>query len=167
MTDTNPTIKCKKCGNTFEPDMKTKKTWLCSSCQAKNPNLKRHYRSVADLCILGLIGTAIVVAIVFSKTGLSLGVMLSVAHGVLLLVTIVFVYKSKTPWSDSIAKTLIWIVFGLALLFNVVVPLVLTGRLNIPAIIIYALVFPYLFWLNAQASKCTAGGALEVPTNKE
>src|SRR2546427_11225554 len=100
MGEANPTIKCKKCGVTFEPDLKTKGTWRCPSCQAKNPNLKRHYRSVADLCILGLIVTLIVVAVGYANAGLNLGVLLSAAHAVLLLVTIVFVYKAKTPWAD-------------------------------------------------------------------
>ena len=161
MSQTNPAIRCKKCGMTFEPDVKTKGTWPCPSCQTKNPNLKRHYRSVADLCILGLIITLLVVVFVVRSAGLNLGVLLSAAQAVLLLVTIVFVYKSKTPWADSTAKTLIWVVFGLALLLNVVTPFMLAGRLNIPAIIVYAAVFPYLLWLNVQAGKCTAS---EPPT---
>jgi len=164
MTNINSTIKCKKCGNTFQPDIKTKDVWVCPNCQTKNPNLKRHYRSVADLCIIGLIVTIIIVAIAFSNVGLTLGVILSGAHAILLLVTIIFVYKSKAPWSDNVAKTLIWTVFGLALLFNVAGPL-LAGRLNIPAIIVYALVFPYLFWLNGQANKCTPSKPPEVPVN--
>jgi hypothetical protein len=147
--------------------MKTRGPWPCPSCQAKNPNLKRHYRSVADLCILGLIVTGIVVAVGLNKAGLTLGVMLSAGHAILLLVTIVFVYKSKTPWADSTAKALIWTVFGLALVFNVVLPLALAGTLNIPALIVYALVFPYLFWLNSQAGKCTAFEAPPLPANKE
>ncbi|MDA1106648.1 MAG: hypothetical protein O2855_08690 [Planctomycetota bacterium] len=167
MNKTAPTIKCKKCDNTFQPDMKTKGPWLCPACQAKNPNLKRHYRSVADLCILGLIVTAIVVAVGFSKAGLNLGVILAAAHAVLLLVTIVFIYKSNTPWTDGTAKALIWAVFGLALVFNVVLPLVLSGTLNIPAIVVYALVFPYLIWLNSQAGKCTASGAPPLPEKQE
>lgn len=163
MSQANPVIKCKKCGITFEPDMKTKGTWPCPSCQTKNPNLKRHYRSVADLCILGLIITLLVVVFGVANTGLNLGVLLSAAHAVLLLVTIVFVYKSKNPWADSTAKTLIWVVFGLALLFNVATPLMLAGRLNIPAIIVYAVVFPYLFWLNVQAGKCTSSESPALP----
>jgi hypothetical protein len=155
MSDSDLAIKCKKCGGTFQPDMKTKGAWSCPNCHAKNSNLKRHYRSVADLCILGLIATVIFLLIGFNKRGLDLGVVLSTAHAILLLVTIVFVYKSKAPWKDATAKTLIWVVFCLALLFNVVVPLLTIGILNIPALVIYAIVFPYLFWLNAQASKCT------------
>ena len=154
--DDTPAIKCKKCGNTFEPEVKTKGPWVCPSCQTKNPNLKRHYRSVADLCILGFIFTVIAVAVGFGATGVNLGVLLSAGHAVLLLVTIVFVYKSKAPWTDGIAKALIWTVFGLALVFNVMLPLILAGRLNVPAIVVYALVFPYLFWLNSQAGKCMA-----------
>ncbi|MCG2681029.1 MAG: hypothetical protein L6455_13860 [Kiritimatiellae bacterium] len=156
MNDILPTVKCKKCGNAFQPDMKNKGPWSCPACQAKNPNLKRHYRSVADLCILGLIVTAIIVAVGFSKAGLTLGVILSAGHAILLLVTIIFVYKSRTPWTDATAKALIWTVFGLALVFNVVFPLIFAGTLHIPFIIVYALVFPYLFWLHSQAGKCTA-----------
>ena len=141
---------------TFEPDVKTKGTWPCPSCQTKNPNLKRHYRSVADLFILGLIITLLDVAFGVKSAGLNLGVLLLAAHAILLLVTIVFVYKSKTPWADSTAKTLIWVVFGLALLSNVASRLMLAGRLNIPAIIAFAVVFSYLLWLNVQAGKCTA-----------
>jgi hypothetical protein len=161
MSPANPTIKCKKCGMIFEPDVKTRGPWLCPSCKTKNPNLKRHYRSVADLCILGFIFTLIMIAVGFANGGLNLGVLLSALHAVLLLVAIVFVYKSKAPWADSTAKTLVWVVFGVALLFNLVIPLLRAGRLNIPAVIVYALVFPYLFWLNAQAGRCTA---FESPT---
>lgn len=165
--DMIPSIKCKKCGNAFQPNMKTTETWPRPSCKAKNPNLKRHYRSVADLFILGLIVTAIVIAVGFSEAGLNLGMILSTGHAILLLVTIVFVYKSKTPWADSAAKALIWTVFGCALLFNVMIPLALAGRLNIPAIIVYALVFPYLFWLNSQARKCLVPEAPPLPANEE
>ena len=161
MTELLPIIKCKKCGDSFQPDMKSKKDWFCPSCQTKNPNLKRHYRSVADLCIIGLVISAIVIAVGFRKTGISLGIILSIAHSTLLLVTIVAVYKSKTPWTDSIAKMLIWIVFGLALLFNVGIPLILTGALNIPSIIIYALIIPYLCWLNTIAGKCSVSESKE------
>jgi hypothetical protein len=164
MSQAKPAIKCVKCGMIFEPDVKTKGTWPCPSCQTKNPNLKRHYRSVADLCILGLLISLLVLVFGVKNAGLNLGALLSAAHAVLLLVTIVFVYKSKTPWADRTAKTLIWVVFGLALLFNVATPLMLAGRLNIPAIIVYVVVFPYLFWLNVQAGKCTAS---EPPTLPE
>ena len=149
-------IKCKKCGSIFQPDAKTKAAWTCPRCDAKNPNLKRHYRSVADLYVLGLIIMTIMVVVGFNEAGLTLGVILSAADAVLLAATIVFVYKSNAPWSDAAAKTLIWIVFGVALFFNVVIPMVFVAKLNIPALMIYALVSPYLFWLNSQATKCTA-----------
>ena len=162
MSEANPTIKCRKCGMTFAPDVKTIEAWHCPNCNAKNPNLKRHYRSVADLFILGLIIELIVIAIVFINSGLTLGMVLTVLHAVLLFVTIVIIYKSKTPWADNAAKTLIWIVFGLAFFFNVVVPFIFARKLNIPFIIVYVIIFSYLFWLNAQARKCTA---LEPPMN--
>lgn len=118
--------------------------------------MKRHYRSVAYLCILGLIFTAIGAAVVATKAGLNLAVLVMGTDAVLLLVTIIFVYKSKAPWADPAAKTLIWIVFGIALFLNLALPLVMSRRLNFPALVIYVLIFPYLFWLNGVAAKCTA-----------
>ena len=154
MSPANPAVKCKKCGVIFEPDMKSKGKWPCPSCQTKNPNLKRHYRAVADLCIIGLAIMLILAVVRIEDAGLDVLVLLWAADAVLLVVTIVLVYKSKAPWADNRVKTLIWVVFGVALLCNVVLPLILLGRLNIPAIIIYAVVFPFLLWLNAQAGKC-------------
>lgn len=166
MSDT-PAIKCKKCGHIFQPDMKTRKPWDCPSCHKKNPNLKRHYRSVADLFILGFIITAITIGMGINKEGLSLGYLLAAGHSGLLLVTIVFIIKSKTPWTDRVAKALIWTVFGLAIIFNLVLPLLLDGALNIPAIVVYGLVILYLVWLNLQAAKCTVSGAFPLPVKEE
>jgi uncharacterized membrane protein len=167
MSQANTAIKCRKCGMAFEPDMKTKGKWPCPSCQTKNPNLKRHYRAVADLCILGLAITLIGFVVWIKEAGLNLFALLWAADAVLLLVTIVFVYKSKAPWADNRAKILIWVVFGVALLCNVGVPLILSGELKIPAIIVYAVVFPYLFWLNMQAGKCTVSEPPKPPAATE
>lgn len=155
MNGINPVIKCKKCGNVFEPDMKTRGVWKCPLCLAQNPNLKRHYRSVADLFILGLIFTGSAIAVGFAAVGLSLGVILLSLHSLLLLTGILCVYRSATPWTDRTVKTLIWVVFGLAALINLVLPLVLYGRLNTISLAIYAIIFPYLFWLHAPAGKCS------------
>lgn len=155
MSNSNPTIKCKKCGAIFQPDVKTRGAWICGSCRRKNPNLKRHYRSVGDLCVLGFVVTVIFLLVGLTKRGLDLAVFLSVADAVLLLVTIVVIYRSATPWADTTVKVLIWVVFGLAFGFNVAVPLLLSGVLNIIALAIYAMIFSYLFWLNAQAARCT------------
>ena len=167
MINAQPVIKCKKCGTPFKPDMKAKEAWPCPSCQAKNPNLKRHYRSVADLCVLGLIATAAVVAVRLSRAGLNLSVVLTAGQGVLLLVTIVFVYRSQSPWTDRTAKTLIWSVFSLAFLSNVLAPFVLIGLrclpVVIPFLVVYAVVFSYLFWLRSQAVQCTVSGSPDLP----
>ena len=156
MNDTNPIIKCKKCATKFEPDMKTSKSWFCPACQTNNPNLKRHYRSVADLYIIGLIFTLIGIILKLSKVGLTIDVILMTGHAILLLVTIVTVYKSRTPWTNNTVKLLICTVFGIVMLLNVVLPLVLFGFLNFPAIVVYTIVFWYLYWLHIQTNKCTA-----------
>jgi hypothetical protein len=147
--------------------VKTRRAWRCPSCQANNPNLKRHYRSVADLCILGLIFTIILAAVRFNEQGVDFGLIASATHTVLLLVTIILVYKSKAPWKDTPAKTLIWVVFGLAVLFNVLIPLLFAGMLLIPLIIVYAIIFPYLFWLNSQATRCTAPEPPPIPVEEQ
>jgi hypothetical protein len=52
---------------------------------------------------------------------------------------------------------MIWLVLGSATILNIILPLALTGKLNIPATVIYAvIIFPYLLWLGTQANKCTA-----------
>ena len=56
----------------------------------------------------------------------------------LLVVASVAIYMSKAPWADPIAKLLIWIVFGLAFVSNVILPLLLAGRLNIVFVVLDA-----------------------------
>ena len=82
MTDTSSTMKCKNCRQVFHPDLHTKGAWLCPNCQVKNPNLRRHYRSIAGLCILGFIVTAIAAVIGFRQAGMTVGAALSTAHAV-------------------------------------------------------------------------------------
>ncbi len=155
MDNSNPMIRCKKCGATFEPDVMCHKVWMCPSCHAKNPNLKRHYRSVADVCILGFVATVVFLIFSVKERGIDVGIVLSSAHAVLLLVTIIWVYKSNASWKDAVAKTLIWTVFVLTLSFNAVIFLLFAGWLSIPILLVYAIVFSYLFWLQRQANKCT------------
>lgn len=150
-----PTIRCKKCGTVFPPDLKTKGVWVCPSCQGKNPNLRRHYRSVADVGILGLFFAVIAIMVGISGNGPGLGTVLQTADSILLLAMIIAVYRSASPWTNRTAKNLIWIVFGIAALDRLVTLLVLQSSPVIPALLVYLIVFPYLFWLNAQANKCS------------
>lgn len=151
-------IRCTKCREIFQPDLTTSGKWICPNCQAKNPNLKRHYRSVADLFILGFVLTSGVIAFGFSQYGPTTGLLIAAAHCLLLLVTIVLVYRSREPWNDTPAQTLIWIVFGLAILFNVVGPL-LSRRLPNPGLlVVYGIIIPYLLWLHNKAKQAAVTG---------
>ena len=163
MNDTHSTIKCKNCRDTFQPDMHTKGAWLCPNCQVKNPNLRLHYRSVAGLCILGFIVTAIAAVVAFRQAGMTVGIALSTAHAGLLLLTTVFVYRSQTPWADAPVRALLWTVFGLAVILSIVIPLVLAGVLNIAPLILYALAFPYLFWVDGHARRSTTRRSTHMP----
>ncbi len=149
-------LRCKKCRDAFVPDLKTKGNWDCPKCDAKNPNLRRHYRSVADLCILGLIVSIVIVVLSLRQQhGLTVGSILGVLQAVLLVVTITSIYCAKTPWLSSRARVLIWVVFGSAFFFNVLAPLLFSGFLNVPFVIVYVFVFAYLFWLRSATNKCS------------
>ncbi|MBN2507953.1 MAG: hypothetical protein JXQ71_14805 [Verrucomicrobia bacterium] len=156
-----PSIQCKKCGTVFPPHPKTKGTWICPHCQAENPNLKRHYRSVADLCILGLVFVLVVLAMRIYQAKVGLADLFMAADAVLLLVTIVCIYKAQAPWANRVIQRLIWIVFGVAFAVNVFVPLLAHGTIDYhrafsvsARFVVYLVIFGYLFWLQVQARKC-------------
>ena len=151
MTPISVTIACKKCRQVFAPDVKTRKAWRCGACNAKNPNLRRHYRSVADLMILGLLLTVIVVAVVATTKGVTFGVALMCLHSIVLLTSIVVIYRAATPWMDRTANVLMWMVFIIAFTANIVLPYLAYRRIGGP-IIVYALLFSYLFWLKRAAA---------------
>jgi hypothetical protein len=157
-------IFCKKCRQSFEPDPRTRGKWICSHCGAKNLNFRRHYRSIGDLFILGLLISAALFYFGPPKQFDLFWVLLS-ADDALLLVTIVAIYRSKAPWASATVRSLIWTVFVIAFLGNVGVPL-LKGRLVIPAVILYALLFPYLFWLHWRSNQANAAEPARVTPNE-
>lgn len=154
-SESTGSIQCKKCQSVFSPDLKSKGVWKCPDCGTKNPNLKRHYKSLADLCILGFLLTCLIMVAGYGAGGMNLVFILFGAHATFLLITIIVVYKSKEVWTDTIAKSLLWTVFSLALLLNVIAPYLLSGAINGPHIVIYSVVFSYLFWLKSQTKKCS------------
>jgi FtsH-binding integral membrane protein len=134
-----PTIFCQKCRQSFEPDARIRGPWICPQCGAKNPNLRRHYRSIADLFILGLFLAS--AGFYFGSREFNLYWILVAADCVLLLLATIAIFRSKTPWANPTVRILIWAAFVIAFLFNVVAPL-FRGRLVIAAVVLYALVFP-------------------------
>ncbi len=161
MSDTLVSINCKKCNQNFQPDSKTRGDWICPNCQTKNPNLQRHFRSVADLYILWLVFSGIFTFIHFQSAGLDGNTIFSFLFLIPLIVTIVFIYKSKIPWSDKTVKILIWLTFGISLGFKLlqIAGMLLAGRINVSFtigfVVIYLAIFIYLFWLHLQANKYT------------
>jgi hypothetical protein len=159
MSDSPILINCKKCGESFAPDFKTCGDWICPKCQCKNPNLKRHYRSVADLYILWFVFSVVVLWMYIGSTGFNFGAVVRIPFVILLLVTIITIYKSKTPWTDKTAKILIWSSFGVSVMFKAIqtVQLLLADKLTIPFLlgfgIVHIAIFIYLFWLHCQSKK--------------
>lgn len=141
-------VKCRLCRSMYTPDLKTNKAWMCPNCQGKNPNLKRHYRSVADVCILGLISTVLLLYAELARGRIGLGSILGLVHAVFLLATIICTYRSVAPWIEESVKILIVVVFGVASLTNIGFLLVLTPWVfSVPVAGVYAIIWAFLLWL--------------------
>jgi len=148
-------ITCRNCGKTFEPNLSSRKAWKCKHCNTKNPNLKRHWRSLASLCVLGLFITGIFLFMEIGLGGFKIRTITLVIQALLLITTIIFVYKSPAPWLDFTAKLLIWIVFGLAIVFNVALPAAHHAKID-PLVAGFSIVvILYLAWLEWQSRKAT------------
>jgi hypothetical protein len=104
--------------------------------------------------ILGLLVTGIAIAVFFTRDGLTVGVTFLCAHAALLLVAIIIIYRSAAPWKDPVANWLMWTVFSLAFLMNVVLPFILCRRVG--PVLVYVLIFAYLFWLKSAAARSSA-----------
>ena len=146
-------IRCTKCGETFAPDLKIKKDpWFCTHCKAKNPNLRRLYRGIADVFVLGLVLTLVFLGVNVNAPGpRALPTVLSLFWIVFLIFSIVRVYRAEAPWLDPVARTLLWLVFVLAFGLNVALPLALRGREALPGVVarlvVYCVVVAYVLWL--------------------
>jgi hypothetical protein len=94
-----------------------------------------------------------------NSAGFDFATVVRIPFVVLLLVTIIAVSKSKSPWTDKVAKILIWSSFGVSVLFKAIqtVQLLLAGEFTIPFLlgfgIVHIAIFIYLFWLHCQAKK--------------
>ena len=170
MSDTPILINCKKCGESFAPDFKTRGDWICPKCQYKNPNLKRHFRSVADLYILWFLFSAIVLLAHISSAGFDFGIIVRIPFVILLFITVITIYKSKSPWTDKIAKVLIWSCFGVSVAFKAIqiVQLLLADKFNVLFLlgfgIVHVAIFSYLFWLHCQAKKYSYDSLVPIAT---
>ena len=163
-----PSIRCKKCDEVFKPDLETRGAWRCPECSKKNPNLRRHYRSVADLFILSLIVISIMVIYGVMKNGVSFGMIALGCYAILMLATIISLYKSPNPWTNNAAVIMVWTVFGITFAMNFLIPSFLTAcwactalvngnpvmiEFN-PVFIVYPIMLIYLLWLQIQAINC-------------
>jgi hypothetical protein len=156
-----PVIFCKKCREGFEPDLRTRGPWICPRCKATNANLRRHYRSIGDLFVLGLLLFGAAWWFGGRNWGLTAATALICADVLLLIVTAVAIFRSKAPWANAGVRFLIWAVFLVACSFNVGLPL-LRGRIFVAGVIVYAILFSYLFWLHWTTKRALAGS---VPAN--
>lgn len=152
-------IRCTKCGETFAPDLKLKKDpWFCTQCGAKNPNLRRHFRSVADFFILCLAVTVGVLVYGFSqgKSVTARSIVLTV-WAVLLLVATIRIYTVRMPWRDRLGRGLIWVVLALIVADRIVMLVLLPRGMSIPLLVIPIAVLIYVIWVFRAASQCTIG----------
>jgi hypothetical protein len=154
-------ITCKHCAEVFLPDLKTRGPWVCPYCERKNPNLRRHYRSVADVMIIGLMIGGGKLAFQWADSNgpflsrFSIADLVQAMHLLILFSAVIAIYRSKTPWANNTIKALIWVIYGATFLanmgFSVLVGLHLTAML----LLAYIPLFTYLLWLHVQARKCS------------
>ncbi|HXY37267.1 MAG TPA: hypothetical protein VEI07_23770 [Planctomycetaceae bacterium] len=154
-----PVVSCQKCCQGFEPDPITRGHWVCPHCGKKNANLRRHYRAIADLCVIGLILSCAGFFFARGQFEFNLASVLLGPYCLLLLTTIIAIYRSQAPWASATIWCLVWAVFIVAFSFNVALQLA-RGRISVVALCIYALLFPYFFWLQWRASRAVASGPL-------
>jgi hypothetical protein len=147
------TVICNRCRHPFRPDMHTKGPWLCPNCQAPNPNLRRHFRAIGGLCILGFLTTLTVLFICLRESCSTFQLALGAGLALLFLITVFVVYKTQTPWANPTVRNMLWTVFGLAFLLTVVAPLTLMKRLNLAPLLLHVVVFPYFFWVYGHARR--------------
>jgi len=157
MVTTPASVKCGKCGQRFGADGRSFRAWTCTHCGNKHPNLRRHYAAIASYLICGLAVSGFTAAIGLLRLGpLGWSHVLVAAMVCLVLTTIAVILRSRSPWADTTTKVLVWVVFGLAFLVNVVKPF---GGIDnrrgaysggFPTVI-YGILLAYLFWLNDKA----------------
>jgi hypothetical protein len=149
-------VRCRSCQKTYAPGLRSNKSWICPNCQSVNPNLKRHYRSVADVCILGFIAGVLLLyaGLVQGRTGLVWILLLVDAQ--LLLVTTILTYMSRAPWADKSVKVMIVVVFGIAAVVNIGFFGAISWMIGLLAAGLYAIIWAFLLWLWIQTKRCTA-----------
>jgi predicted RNA-binding Zn-ribbon protein involved in translation (DUF1610 family) len=171
MRSTPASVTCISCRRLFEADGRSLRPWACPHCGKKNTNLRRHYRSLATLLVLGLFWNLMVMFNMFRRDATGWPELLVAGFFFLpFLVTTVVILSTRTPWSSTPAKVLLWFVFGLAFVAHVM-PLLLQpaapGSLYVALLLaaFYALVFSYLMWLGRKAKQLCAAGPSAAPVD--
>lgn len=161
-------IRCKKCRLLFEPDIEGcgGGRWPCPDCGTRNPNLRRHYRSIGLLFILALLlrllplfRTICAAPLWIANAPLDFAIEggLLFLQLALLVVGIVGIYSAIAPWKSRKLRVLIWVVFSMFFLVRVVesVALFLAGEepglvagVFGTGVLVFGIIFVYLFWLD-------------------
>ncbi len=151
-------VRCRRCREMFRPDLKTTKSWRCPSCDAGNPNLRRHFQSLADVCVIGVLAKMIFIAIECEgkQHGVGVEIAISAAQCVFIGVLSMYIYKSIKPWVERrvvvLVSVLVW-----SLLFRSVIIALMSHSLNgISSVVGCALACSYWQWLKFQAGSMCA-----------
>ena len=146
-------IKCGSCGIVFSPDPRSRDAWVCDACGAKNPNLRRHYRSLGILWIFALaIATMVGLGLLLEAGTIDYLLLLTWA---LSLAIVIAIYGSRAPWMSTPTKVLIWVGIAFALFGNVLYPLIFRDQFSPLRAAVTTVVFAYVCWLQIQARKCS------------
>ena len=162
-------IKCTGCGETFAPDLSRADGWTCPKCQARNPDLRLHYRVLAGIAGLGFVGTVVWTAVT-ARTGggMSAGHAILLMEGIVLLAAALLLFSSHAPWASASARAVTNAAFGAAFVIAVLWPVCMTIVLSfigtppsarfllflIPVAVACCAALGYLVWVQKATRKC-------------
>jgi len=146
-------IRCRKCGEFFSPDLKTRLGWKCPQCGERNLNLRLHYRSVADLLILWFIFAATVIILGTMDGTVDAQIIILSLLSVLYLATAIMVYRAPTPWNNTRVKAMIWIAYLVPFCGNIMAFIVKPHLMGAVVLLVYLVIIAYLFWLRNATRK--------------
>lgn len=149
-------IVCLYCNRRIEPDLKSNKPWICVKCNKKLPNLKRHWRSIADVYAIQLsISLLLLLFSLFGGEGFKstfefISFWVSILISVIIPIIIVIrTYSSARPWEERSIR--FWITVWLLLSFiSVLVSFSTTGSILIVLILGFwpVIILLYFLWLS-------------------
>jgi hypothetical protein len=134
------------------------KPWHCPACRENHPNLKRHYWVIGFVFLYDFVMYVYHTVLVRGEIGWDSEWLLSVGYPLLLLFTIVSVFRSREPWANGVVKAGIWTVLGLVSLLGGISPWIHYGIFKVKVCALVTILVTYIVWLKVQEKRYVVSG---------